>query len=275
MAIKVATLAVDVTVAGVAKAVAGLRTTEQAVTRLQKSLKGTTEGVIKTWAAYNLLTSQSAIAASYTQQFGAVFGSLIDSILLPITPILDLVVDAFWRFSDWFAQQGPFVHAVMLALGLAGALMWLGVSGPLAIAIAGFVAFGYWWVQQGPVIQGILAVLAVAFGIFWAVATGGIAPLIAGITLLVGWLLKVTGLLDPILNFFGLGGGGGPTIPEAPQIPTQPAPSGIAQTPAGAGGGTSVTNNYAIDLSTYGGDAGGRDAALALQSQLALSQRTT
>lgn len=274
MVLKVATLAVDVTVSGVARAAAGLRSTEAAVTRLQKSLNGTTQSVVKTWAAYTLLTSQSAIAATYTQQFGAAMGSIVDTVLIPILPLLDGVIDAVWRFSDWTATQGPLVHAALVLLGVAGALMWLGVAGPLALAIAGFVAFAYFWTQQGPRMQAILAVLAVAFGIFWFAATGGLAPLIAGIVLLVGWLLKVTGLLDGIAGFFGFGGGeSSAVVAGAPDFPVGYAPSGIAQAPDSITGGTSITNNYTIGVDAMSGDAGGRDAGIAIQNQLALQNR--
>lgn len=293
-----ANLVVNVVANGVEAVKTGIFGIAIASQRAAEKIKATQEGIVKTTAALFVLTSSSATASTYIGMFRQEFGFFIDTILTPILPLLDLVLDAFGAFVEWLDRQGPFIKSIALGIAIAFGLMWLGVSGPVAVVIAVVAAFLAWFTQQSGVVQAITTAIAIAFGIMWFAATGGIVPLIAALAALAIFVAKhwdqiksifkaaiqvIIGWLQPLIDaittvMHGVGAvagfvgnavhGVGNVLGLSGPAPAVSRGGGGGSSPGGGGGGVSYTAN--INASSM---SGGRDAALAFRSSLAFDKR--
>lgn len=126
-------LAVNVRAIGAGAAIGQTKTLGDNIGRVEKNTKASAAGMLKLWGALLLVGSTSAIASSYVGELGALFGTLVDEMLAPLMPIFDAILDALWAFADWFAQQGPVVKAIIIAIG---AVIVFAFSPAIAIILA-------------------------------------------------------------------------------------------------------------------------------------------
>lgn len=277
-------LAVDVKANGALIATTAIRGFERAVAAAEARIKANqqrtelgTAAMMKMWAAYHMLTSASSVASAVMTGWGAALGFIVDTILLPFLPLLIQVEIALFRFGQWFSEQGPVVRMAILAVG--GALL-AAFGGPTAVAIGVILlllGLMYAWGNSKAaavaaaflIMAGGVMALAVAFGILTTAA----APWIAAALIIIGIIMAIRAAwlmlkgesaswptLDGIKSSLGIGGA-----------------SGAVALPA-SGSSSSVTNIYdnsigGINYSGGGSSGDGRDAAIAMRSDLGLRGR--
>lgn len=73
----------------------------------------TTASLLKLWGTLLLVASASAIAGAYASDFRDAIGAFLDQALEPLAPVLDLVLDGLWAFTDWFFGLPRLVQAAL------------------------------------------------------------------------------------------------------------------------------------------------------------------
>jgi hypothetical protein len=254
MPVRIATLILDITTSGAGRAVAAVGRVLDQASRAQKVFQVSAATLLKMWAAFRLLTSQSAIAASIFDEVGQIFGFIVDSLLGPFLPLIEDILDVFWAFSDWVEQKGPEIKAILFGLFIGLGAVILGVSGPVAALGALIVA------------------VALLIYTHWNSIVEAIRGAVAAIMTFIQPLLDAIGFLDRTLagGLIGalLGGAAGFMIGG-------PIGAWLGATAGYQGGSTvnNVTTHAPINVSTTGDTAGGMGAGVALRSQLAMDGR--
>ncbi len=176
-------IAVTITAEGAKKAEQDILKVEEAFSKTAKSMTSKTPSVeyfLKRFgvglagvsaAAVGLyaLIKAGPVAYAYWQEFGEIIGVVSDTIVMALSPAINVILGLLWGFSDWFANlpapvQGAVgaLGIIVVAIGLLGTVIsWL--SGGFAV-LAGIL---------GPIVIPILSALG---GVVTAVA-GAIAGL--------------------------------------------------------------------------------------------------
>lgn len=275
----VATLAVDVTARGVVNVQTAIKQMTMSIEALRQKQLLTVRAMLGLWGGFQMLTSSSMVASAAMSGFGSAIGFLIDTLLLPLLPVMIQIELALIRFAAWFSEQGPVVRTALVML--AGA-MFLAFGGPVAVAVGTVLIllglFSAWATAKGALTAGIITGLAaavvglgLAFGFLTApvwVVVGAILALVAVVMLLRAAWLAISGQdwqsalpsVDGLKAMVGLGGSGPIAMPSSGMMP-------------GTMGNMTDNSIGAINVTTTGNSAGGRDAAIALQSDLAMRRR--
>lgn len=199
-----AVLAATVRLNGIEAALQGLRRfstlmgeNEARLGKTRSTADLTTASLLKIWAAYQYVTSASSIANAVTTLWSNALGYLMNTILLPILPLLIDIGLAIFRFGAWMSEQGPVIKAMALGIGIAFGLMWLGVGGPISLIIGALVAVAaviYSYRDElMPIVEAFGAVFGFVWGNIWKVLVVATTPLRAFWGLIDGFITALTG----------------------------------------------------------------------------------